>query len=192
MINTENGQVIVIVAVLLVVVLLFLAVLIDGSRLIVEQQDLNRAADAAGKAGLIFIGDQMVTQVVGAKTAAAVITLTATPLGISPGPSLTPTPGPDDFFYWVNDDHRRTLVSLPMQILVATYVLGSAEENGLGLSNPSVTELEISYPDHYHPGDAFLQIEVSINRIVAVMFGNLLNLGEGVLSGNTKQSIPQR
>ncbi len=192
MINTEKGQVIIIVAVLLVVVLLFLAVIIDGSRLMVEQQELNRAADAAGKAGLIIVGNQMVTQVVSAKTAAAVITLTATPPGITPGPTLTPTPGPDDFFSWINDDHRKTLVAPPMQTLVATYVLGSAEENGFGLSNPAVTELEISYPDQYHPGDAFLQIDVRIKRIVAVMFGSLLNLDKGVLSGNTKQNIPQR
>ncbi len=186
----EKGQVIIIVAVLLVVVMLFLAVIIDGARLMVESQELNRAADAAGKTGLIYIGDQMVTQVVSAQTAVPQFTLTATPTGSTPGPTLTPTPQQDDFSSWINEDHRKTLVAPPMQTLVATHVLGSAEENGFGLYNPAVIGLEISYPDGYHPGDQSLQISVRIDRRVVVMFGNLLNLNEGVLTGRTKQSIP--
>ena len=122
----------VIVAVLLIVILLFLAVIVDGARIMVEQRELSRAADAAGKAGLILVGDRMVTQVVDAQTVAAEITLTSTPMGATPGPTLTPTPGSDDFFEWLTDDHRMTLVAPPMQTLVATHVLGSLEENGLG------------------------------------------------------------
>jgi len=190
--RTEKGQVVIIVAVILVAVLLFLAVIIDGGRLMVEQQEINRAADAAGKAGLIVVGDWMVTQVVGAQTAAASITLTVTPAGSTPGPSLTPTPFPDDFFSWINEDHRKTLVAPPMQTLVATHVLGSAEENGFGFSNPAVTDLKISYPDQYYPGTQFLQIQVQIKRVVAVIFGRMFNLNEGVLSGISKQSLPQR
>jgi len=186
----EEGQVIIIVAVLLVVVMLFLAVIIDGARLMVENQELDRAADAAGKAGLIIVGDRMVTQVVAAQTAAANVTLTATPIGSTPGPTLTPTPAADDFFSWIDEDHSKTLVAPPMQTLVATHVLGNARENGFGLNNPMVTGLEISYPDGYHPGDQSIQISVRIDRLVVVMFGNLLNLNEGALSGKTKQSIP--
>jgi len=188
--KNEKGQVIIIVAVLLVVVLIILALIIDGSRILVEQQELNRVADAAGKAGLIIVGDQMVTQVVCAQTAAASITLTATPVGSTPGPTLTPTPAADDFFSWINEDHKKILVAPPMQTLVATHVLGSAEENGFGFSNPVVTGLEISYPDGYLPGDQSIQISVRIDRLVVVIFGNLLNLKEGVLSGKTLQSIP--
>lgn len=126
--NSEKAQVVIIVAVLLMVILLMLALIIDGARLMVEQQELKRAADAAGKAGLIVVGDRMVTQVVSAQTAAANLTLTATPAGSTPGPTLTPTPAPDDFYSWLNDDHRETLVAPPMQTLVATHVLGSVEE----------------------------------------------------------------
>jgi len=188
----ETGQVIIIVAVLLVVVLIVLALIIDGARIMVEQQELNRAADAAGKAGLIIVGDQMVTQVVGAQTAAAAIILTATPIGSTPDPTLTPSPEADNFFSWIDDDHRKTLIAPPMQTLVATQVLAIAEENGLGLSNLVVTNINISYPDQYHVGDNFIQIAVRIDRTVAIMFGNLLNLDEGILSGNAKQNIPQR
>ena len=174
------------------VILLFLALIIDGARLMVEQQEINRAADAAGKTGLILVGDQMVTQVVSAQTAAASITLTATPIGSTPGSTLTPTPQPDDFYAWINEDHRKTLVAPSMQTLVATHVLGSAEENGFGLGNPNVSELIVTYPDQYVSDSQFLQLRVQINRMVAIIFGKLLNLNEGVLTGTTKQTIPQR
>jgi hypothetical protein len=188
----ESGQVIVVVAVLLVVVLLFLALIIDGSRLMVEQSELNRAADAAGKAGLIVVGDTMVTQVVSHQTALASVTLTSTPEGATPGPSLTPTPQSDEFFAWINDDHRMTLVAPPLQTMVATAVRGSLEDNSLGLSNPVVTNLEISFPDDYDPEGQAIQVYVKVDRVVAIMFGNLFELEEGELSGTSKQSIPQR
>jgi hypothetical protein len=183
---------VIIVAVLLMVILLFLAVLIDGARIMIEQQELKRAADAAGKAGLIVVGDQMVTQVIVAQTAAAGVTLTATPAGSTPGPTLTPTPDQDDFFDWLTDEHRMTLIAPPMQTVVATHVLGSAEENGLGLSNPAVTELDITYPEGYDLSDEDIFLSVRIERAVSIIFGSILNLTEGVISGEAKQSIPQR
>ena len=189
---SERGQVIVVVAVLLVVVLVFLALIIDGSRLMVEGNELNRAADAAGKAGLIVVGDLMVTQVVSHQTAMASITLTSTPEGSTPGPTLTSTPQADELLAWINDDHRKTLVAPPLQTMVATAVQGSLEDNGLGLSNPVVSDLQISYPHDYDPDGLAIQILVKVERTVAIMFGSVFNLEEGVLSGNSKQSIPQR
>jgi len=190
--NKEKGQVIIIVAVLLVVVLTILAVIIDGARLMVVQQEINRAADAAGKAGLIIVGDQMVTQAVAAQTAAASVTLTATPIGSTPGLTLTPTPAGDDFFSWINDGHRKTLVAPLMQTLVATRVLGNIEENNFGMSNPVIKGVDITYPYQYHMEDQKIQILVRIDRSVAIIFGSLFNLEEGVISGTTKQNIPQR
>lgn len=188
----ERGQVIFIVAILLVVVLTILAVIIDGGRLLIEQQEMNRAADAAGKAGLLIVGDHLVTQVVDAQTAAARVTVTATPMGSTGNPTLTPLPAADDFFSWVTDDHRQTLVAPPMQTLVATHVWGSIEENVFGFSTPDIKGIEVSYPDHYHEEDQNIQILVRIDRSVAFIFGSLFNLEEGVLSGNRKQNIPQR
>lgn len=188
----ENGQVIIILAVLLVVVLTILAVIIDGVRMMVEQQEIKRAADAAGKAGLIIVGDHMITQVVAAQIAAASNTFAETPIGSTPGLMLTSSPAEDDFFSWINDDHRKTLVAPPMQTLVATHVLGSAEENDHGLSNPVITEIEITYPENYLAGEQNIQIKVRIDRVMVFLFGSLFNFDEGVLSGNTKQNIPQR
>jgi hypothetical protein len=188
----EEGQVVIIVAVAMMVILLLLALIIDGARLMVEGQELNRAADAAGKAGLIIVGDRMVTQVVAAQTAAASITPLPTIPGSTPGPTVTPTPDPDEFYRWLNDSDRLTLVAPPMQTLVATQVIGSADENGFGLSNPAVTDLTISYPDGYHLADPDIQIQVQIERSVAVIFGKILNFNQGVLSGLSRQKIPQR
>ncbi|HDD56335.1 MAG TPA: hypothetical protein ENG59_08845 [Chloroflexi bacterium] len=187
--KTERGQVIIIVAVLLVVLLLFLAVLIDGARLFVEQQEINRALDAAGKAGLIVAGDRMITQVVSAQTAAALNPPSAAPSGGIPYPTPTPTPAPDDLYAWLTDEHRQTLVAPPLQTLVATHALGSLEENGLGLNNPNVIVITVSYPDGYHPGDQTLQILLGLDRRVVIMFGKVLNLKQGVLSGSSKQII---
>ena len=174
--NNQRGQVIVIVAVLLMVLLLFLAVIIDGARLFVEQQEINRALDAAGKAGLIVVGDRMVTQVVSAQTAAASITPSATPSGSTPGPTATETPDPDDFYPWLTDEDRQTLVAGPMQTTVATYVLGSLGENGLGLDNTNVIDIEINYPEAYHLDDQTLEILLKLDRRVVIIFGRLLNL----------------
>jgi hypothetical protein len=189
--KTEHGQVILIVAVLLMVLLLFLAVLIDGARLFVEQQEINRALDAAGKAGLIVVGDQMVTQVVAAQTAAASITPSATLAGSTPGPTPTRTPAPDDFYNWLTDEDRQTLIAPPMQTAVATHVLGSLGENGLGMNNPNVIDIGIGYPENYHLDDQTIEILLSLDRKVVIIFGRVLNLNQGVLSGSSKQTIPQ-
>jgi len=186
--KTERGQVVVIVAVLLMVLLILLAVLIDGARLFVEQQEINRALDAAGKGGLIVVGDRMVTQVVAAKTAAASIT----PSVGTPGPTPTHTPAPDDFYAWLTEEHRQTLVAPPMQTAVATYVLGSLTENGLGKDNPDLIGVGISYPENYHTGDPTLDILLDLDRNVVIIFGKFINLNKGVLSGSSKQTIPQR
>lgn len=192
MMGNERAQIVIIVAVLLMITLLFLAVIIDGARLMMERQELKRVADAAGKAGLIVVGDQMVTQVVQVQTATAKVSCTPTPTNSTPGPTYTPTDPGDGFYQWLDDDHRATLVAPPMQTLVTTHAIGCADENGLSLSHPAVKAVDVTYPYQYHSEDQHLQIYVRIKRKVTVMFGSLLGIPEGELSGDAKQSIPQR
>jgi len=182
----------IIVAVLLMVVLLLLAVLVDGARLLQERQELIRVADAAGKAGLIPVGDHMVTQVVNAQTAAATQS-GSTPAGTNtPGPTPTPTPDLDDFFGWLNADHRKTLVAPPMRTVVATQVRGYAERNDRGPSHPEIQDFQVDYPHQYQASDPEIQVQVRIHRKVAIIFASLLGLDEGVITGESKQGIPQR
>lgn len=190
--SNHRGQVIVVIAILLMVVLLFLAVIVDGARLMVEKQELERVADGAARAGLVLVGDQMVTQVIYAQTMAALHTGTPTPMGGLPHPTSTPTPLPHDFYAWVNDDARATLASPAMQTAVAGQVQSYAENNGLGLSNPDVLEVQVVYPYEYHPDDPDLEIYVLIRRRVATLLVGLLGVEQSELIGDTKQSIPQR
>lgn len=188
----ESAQVIVIVAVLLIVVLLLLAVVIEGAVLILERRELTLGADASGKAGLIPVGDHMLTQVVSAQTAAAKFTASPAPLTITPGPSLTETPSPDDLYAWLDEYHLKTLVAPPMRTTVATQSLGYAERNGIGPSNPDVLEFTVVYPYHFHAGRKGLTIYIRIRKEVTMGFASFLGVNEGVLSGETKQSIPHR
>lgn len=188
----EKAQVIVIAGILLMVLLLILAVILDGSRLMIEKQTLERAADSSGKAGLIPVADRMVTQVVAAQTAAA--TQIGMPAGPTwtPGPTSTETPAPSDFYGWLDDHHRNTLVAPPMRTAVASHALAHAEQNGVGLSNPDILQVEVNYPYQYHAGDRVIRIHLLIRRKVRIVFGSLLGMDEGEISGETKQSLPQR
>jgi len=194
-----KGQILIVVAIFLLVVLFFLAVIIDGARLMVEKHELDRAADAAARAGIGLVGDQMVTQVIQAQTQAAIQLCTPVPTQLPEGqenqpalPTCTPTPSPKDFYAWLNESHRATLVSPNMQTAVAEQVSSLADMNGLGYANPHILELEIEYPHQYNPGEQDLNIYVRIQRRVTVLFSSLLGLDEGELSGDTQQSIPVR
>jgi hypothetical protein len=187
----QRGQTIVIVALMLVAAVIFLAVITDGAHLMLKQQKLIRAADAAGKAGLIAVGDQLVLQ---AGEAQSAVTRTAE-ASASGGTALdwTSTPAPQaNVFSWIDEDHRKTLVAPPMQTLVAAQVLVSAEENGLGMDNPSVGSIIIQYPLDYKLDDPAIRIGIQIRQVVVVLFGNLLNLENLEVTGYAEQEIPQR
>ncbi len=194
-----RGQILIVVAILLLVVLFFLAVIIDGARLMVEKHELDRAADAAARAGLVVVGDRMVTQVVAAQTKAALNRCTPipesnplTPEEYVPPHTCTPTPLPNDFYAWLKDHHRTTLVSPAMQTSVAGQVQAYADNNNLGLSNPNILELVVLYPYEYQPNHRDLNILVRIRRQVSVLLVGLLGIDQTELSGETQQSIPQR
>jgi len=189
--NQQRGQILILVAVLVMVFLLMMAVMVDGARIFTEQQRIERSLDAAGKAGLIIVGNRMVTQVVKAQILAASIAPVPVPGGIPPGPTLSSTPVPDDFFSWLSEEDRQELVAPPMQTIVATHVLGNLKENGLDISNPNVIDIKISFPDNYDPENQNLDIQVELERRVVIIFGGLLNLNEGIIHGSSRQSMPQ-
>jgi hypothetical protein len=194
-----KGQILIVVAILLLVVFFFLAVIIDGARLMVEKHELDRAADAAARAGIGLVGDKMVTQVIQAQTQAALYLCTPVPTALPEGqddphqpPTCTPTPSPGDFYAWLNPNHHATLVSSGMGTAVAAQVEALADLNGLGYSNPEILEVEVQYPYQYSPGGRDLNIYVRIRRRVTVLFSGLLVIEQGELTGDTQQSIPLR
>lgn len=187
----EKGQIAILSAVCLTSLLFLLAVLIDGGHLLVERHNLTRAADAAAKAGLIVVGDFMVTQVVEAKTTAAALTSPQAPLPQTSSPSRTPSPMPDGFQDWLTDDHRTTLVAPAMQTLVAEGVLDAARANRCGLEDPGILTVEVRYPDRYDPEAPDLELLVRIEKRIVLVFGQLFQIDQGVIYGTSRQSVPQ-
>ncbi len=190
MMKEERGQVIILTAVLLIVLLLLLSILIDGAHYFIEKQETNRALDAAGKAGLIVVSDRMVTQAVSARTAAGLITNTSNPPRGTSFPITTGTPEPDAYYPWLTDQDRQTLVAPPLQTVVATHVLGSLAEMGLGPTAPNVLDIRITYPVGNHSHDPTLGILLELDRRVAIVFSRILTGEEGVITGRSKQIIP--
>lgn len=192
MMKTDQGQVIIIVGFLLVVTLFFLSVLIDGARLFIEKQEINRALDAAGKAGLLVIGDRMVTQVIYAQKAAPAITPNPASSGGIIGPTPTETPAVDDFYAWLSEEDRQTLVAPPLQTIVVSHALESLKKNALGPDNPVLINVSIIYPYQYNPDDQTLIILMKLDYRTAVIFGKILNFNQGVITVSSKQTIPLR
>lgn len=188
----QKGQVIVIFSVLLVILLLILALLVDGARLVVTRQELGRAADAAGKAGLVLVGDLMVTQAWEARNEAEPGTSTPTPINGVPDASRTPDPPEEDLFQWLDDSDRLTLVAPPVQTAVTERVREQAAVNDAGLSDPRIEAVEVEFPYRYHLEDEQIYLLVRIVRRAAVLFGSFAAEEERILTGESKQTIPQR
>ena len=192
----QDGQVVIVVAVLLMIVLTMMALLVDGGRLLREKQELKRAADAAGKAALISVADEMVSRAVDAMTATAQPAETPHPDPTTSGPSgsssTTPTPGPVDLMRWLSEEDLEVLVSSPLRTTVANRVHDHLEINQFGLSNPRITEIEVMYPYRYHPQDRDLLVLVRVRRKIKVIFGSLLMPEEGVITCESRQSLPLR
>ena len=190
--KTQDGQVIVIVAVLLLLGLFLLALIIDGSILIMERQHMKRAADAAGKAGMMVAADRMVTQVAAAQTVSASQTPSPTPDSPSATVGESPLPSPDDFYPWLSDDHRATLVSPPLQTMVVSHIYQHLERVNSDYLDPGYCELEVEYPYHYHPEQQQLQLSIQMRRNVSLIFGGLLGSNKGMIHVESRQSLPQR
>jgi len=190
--KTQGGQVIVIVAVLLLLVLFLLALLIDGSKLIMERQQMKRAADAAGKAGMMVAADRMVTQVAAAQTESASRSPSSTPDSPSASAGESLLPSPDDFYPWLKDDHRATLVSPPLQTMVVSQVYEHLERVNSDYLDPGNCNLQVEYPYQYHPEAQQLQLSVQMRRKVSLIFGGLLGSNKGMIHVESRQSLPQR
>lgn len=190
--KTQDGQVIVIVAVLLLLVLFLLALIIDGSKLIMERQQMKRAADAAGKAGMMVAADRMVTQVAAAQTESASLAPSSTPESPSATAGESPLPSPDDFYPRLNDDHRATLVSPPLQTMVVSHIYQHLERVNSDYLDPGYCDLQVEYPYRYHPEEQKLQLSVQMRKNVSLIFGGLLGSDKGMIHVESRQSLPQR
>jgi len=181
----QRAQIVVILAVLLVIFLLILAFLLDVSRLMIQKQTIFRAADSAGKAGLLVVADEMVTQIGFASKQTAEIsgTLPAVETG---------TPEPNQHLDLLDDDCRQTLIADPMRTKVAGEVLEIIESNELDQYSTGVDSLEILFPAEDRLDGKYVEIIVRVKEKVDLLFSQFWPIDKGHINVESRQRIPWR
>lgn len=190
--KNQSGQVLILIAVLLVVVLMIMAVIIESGMLLIERQELNRASSAGGKAGLILVGDLMVTRV--SKTYQDNSLVRGT---IAPDPTFTPGSAPleseqEHLEESLTDHDRAFLTSSPVKTQVTWEVREHLSFIGYPVGKEESLSIEVIYPFDYHLEDENLEILVRISKNAPVLFSGFLPMENGVITGESRQSILQR
>jgi Putative Flp pilus-assembly TadE/G-like len=188
-----HGQIVIVVAIALTVVLIILAVAVDAGRLYIEQQRLDRSAQAAADAGIGWVSEQMVTQAVARQTEAAMLS-PCVPDGEfgESGALCTATPQPAEISHWLNDDDRATLVSPDVQATAESVGREYASRNGLDSSNPAIESLTLVYPYAYDPLADELSYLVRVREKVSVLLVGLIGREFVHLPGEGLSEVPQR
>ncbi len=186
----KRAQVLVMVAVFLMVVLMLLALSVEMGRLSRERHHLQGVADAAAKAGMLVVADQMVTLAVAQQTQAALNPCVPDAGYGTPGATCTATPPPDIVPAWLNDDDRATLISPAMRTQVAQSVQTQLARNGYG---PGDLEVQVQYPYRYHPADTEVRLFLRLRKEIQGLLAHLLGWNRDLpVSAETQQELPQR
>lgn len=169
--RSERGQSIVLAGVFLSVLLILVLVVVEIFRMFLMQNELNRAAEAAGKSGLILVGDKIMAFEKGSGEGTESQTQSSTPGKIT-------------------SEDSRYLFSPPVQTQVAREVLTSLERNGIQLDDSKVETIIIEYPASILQSGIALRVQIEIK--MDSLLKDLLLLEDGVITGQSLQSIPQR
>jgi len=187
------GQTTVLTAIFLMGALLMLAVLVDIGRISVERHELANAAGAAAKAGLVTVGDQMMTQALAQQTLAAQSPCVPDAGYGTPGATCTATPSPANIPAWLTNEDRQALVAAPMRTQVAVRVQQNAARNQVAPGDPGVASFEVIYPYAYTPAAHNLSILVRIRREVKILLFGFWEGSETLgIEAESKQSILQK
>ncbi len=188
-----KGQVVVIVAIALTAILGLLAVAVDGGRLYIQRNRLNRRAQSAADAGIGWVAEQMVTLAVPRQTEAA---------GMAPcvpdgdfgesGARCTATPRPAEIPHWLNDDDRATLVSPQAQATVEAVGREYAARNGLVSTAPEIEALAFTYPYAYDPDGPTLSLRSTVRQRARVLLVGLLGTEFARIERVGQADVPQR
>ncbi len=190
---SKRGQVVVIVAIVLTVILTLLAVAVDGGRLFIQRNRLNRAAQSAADAGIGWVAEQMVTKAVPRQTEAA---------GRPPcvpdaeygetGANCTATPQPGEIAHWINDDDLATLVGPEVEKTAEAVAMEYAARNGIDETDPEIEALTLTYPYAYDPDGPTLSFRAYVRQRVTVLLVGLLGTEFASIEGVGQAEIPQR
>jgi hypothetical protein len=188
-----RGQVLVIVAVLLTIGMLLLALIVDAGRLYIEQDELDRSAQAAADAGIGWVAEQMLTQAIPRQTAAASLPpcVPDADFGSSRG-ECTATPAPERIPLWLEDDDLATLMAPAIQLTAQSIARSYAAGNGLTESDPETEQLVFQYPHNPDPQSDALAMSVQVRRRAIVLLAGLLSDSYVHLEGRGLSEIPLR
>lgn len=185
--RNQSGQTLILIAVLLVVVLIIMAVIIDSGRLLLERQEIKRASAAGGKAGLIYVGNLMITQM-----ATSYQTATLTPGTVTPIPSCIPGTGCVRLEENLTDQDRVLLVSAPVRTQVASKVRQHLRLNGYLEGKEGLLSIEVIYPFEYRLENENLEIFVRLTKVAPALYSGFVPMENGVITGESRQSVFQR
>lgn len=186
----KSGQVLVLVAVFILAVLVLLALSVEVGRLSQQRHQLQGVADAASKAGMLVVADQMVTLAAARQTQAAGSPCIPDAGYGTPGATCTATPPPEVVPAWLTDEDRATLVSPAMRTQVAQAVQAQLARNGYG---PGDLEVDVQYPYGYRPAGQEVRLFLRLKMRVRGLLAHLLGWQQKVPVGaESQQELPQR
>ena len=186
----KSGQVLVLVAVFTLVVLVLLALSVEVGRLSQQRHRLQGVADAAAKAGMLVVADQMVTLAAARQTQAAASPCVPDAGYATPGATCTATPPPEVVPAWLTDEDRATLVSPVMRTQVAQAVRIQLARNGYESGDLMV---EVQYPYRYRPEGERLGLLLRLKARLAGLLVHLLGWKQKVpVAAESLQELPQR
>lgn len=185
----EKSQIVVIAAMLFMVIFLMFAVLVDGYLIMIKRQELLQLASSAGKAGLIEVGNQIMTQNSIDLLLKREIELTIQATRNSKLPETTFGEGKLPYVM-STQDYQATLISPPIQTQVTSRAQRYIDNANLFKPQADDVEVMIIYPYQYSDAKSNLIIWIRLKQKIRLFFGALFTLSDGEIIRESKQSIP--
>ena len=187
------GQILIVFAILILIMVFFLAWIVDGGRIAIRRAETRRGAEAAANAGMVVVGNQMLTQAVARQTEAAGRPPCAPEAGYgTPAPNCTATPQIRDIPAWLTDDDRATLVSPAVQTPVAAAAQDYAARNNVGPASTNIVEFSVIYPFDYQAQAREIRLNIRIRRAISILLAGVLNRTQAELAEESIATLPQR
>jgi len=188
--SRPRGQILVLTPILLLTVLLLFALSVEMGRLGQQRHAARGVADAAAKAGMLPVADQMVTLAAARQTQAAAHPCTPDASYGTPVASCTAMPPREIVPAWLTDEDRAVLVAPPMQTQVAQAVQMHLRRNGV---DDSSVIMEVFYPFAYHADDDVVRLRLRLQSKFQILWASWLGWQGAVpLTVESQQELPQR
>ena len=173
--KTQRGQLLIVVAIVISLGLLMLAVAVDGGRLFLERNRMERGAQSAADAGVGVAAEEMVELAQARRDEALQEWEDAQEEQDGEnGPEEEPEFEPCDPepYCWLVEEDWETLDSEPVRADVEREALEYARANGFDRGDSQTLKLEIEY--EVFRSEETLQVRVTIQRRTTILLVGLL------------------